>query len=275
MDFMLGQLLLMPITFVPAGALACNGQTLSIQQYTPLYQMIGTTFGGDGRTTFALPAVPPVPTVLDNKPGVPVNWCIVTDGSGSEHGYWGLLGQVMPMVVAPPSGSLLALQWLPCDGRLIAIDSNMELFALLGTQFGGDGKSTFALPKLAPITNPPTAPSGGPPIPYYICVDGTFPDSNGCNATAPSPGGDADGYLSQIYQVAYVPGTVDHLCGFGTCAGQVLDLASNGDWDILLSLIGAQFGGDGRQTFALPNIPTGADGISYVISTGGWYPPQD
>lgn len=275
MDFMLGQLLLMPTTFVPAGALACNGQTLSIQQYTTLYQMLGTTFGGDGKTTFALPTIPPVPTVLDNKSGVPINWCIVTDGSWFEQGNWSYLGQVTPMVVAPPSGTPVALQWLPCDGRLISINSNLALFSLLGTQFGGDGVSTFGLPKLAPITNPPTSPSGGAPIPYYICIDGLFPESDGCNAVAPSPGGNADGYLSQIYQVAYVPGTVDHLCSFGTCAGQVLDFASNSGWDALFSLLGTQFGGNGVQTFALPNIPSGADHISYVISTGGWFPPRD
>lgn len=38
--------------------------------------------------------------------------------------------------------------WLPTDGRLINISSNSALFALLGTQFGGDGRNTFALPNL-------------------------------------------------------------------------------------------------------------------------------
>jgi microcystin-dependent protein len=33
----------------------CNGQLLSIQSYSALYSLLGTTFGGDGRTTFALP----------------------------------------------------------------------------------------------------------------------------------------------------------------------------------------------------------------------------
>ncbi|AVD83123.1 hypothetical protein C4Q28_13585 [Pseudomonas sp. SWI6] len=38
--------------------------------------------------------------------------------------------------------------WLPCDGRLLPIVQNQALFALLGVQFGGDGKATFALPDL-------------------------------------------------------------------------------------------------------------------------------
>lgn len=38
--------------------------------------------------------------------------------------------------------------WLPCDGRLLLINQNQALFALLGTTFGGDGMKTFALPDL-------------------------------------------------------------------------------------------------------------------------------
>src|SRR5579863_8748690 len=42
----------------------------------------------------------------------------------------------------PPKG------WAFCDGQLLSIAQNTALFALLGTQFGGDGKTTFALPNL-------------------------------------------------------------------------------------------------------------------------------
>lgn len=38
--------------------------------------------------------------------------------------------------------------WAICDGSLLAIRSNTALFSLLGTQYGGDGKTTFALPDL-------------------------------------------------------------------------------------------------------------------------------
>lgn len=38
--------------------------------------------------------------------------------------------------------------WLPCNGQLLSINQNSALFALLGTTYGGDGVSTFALPNL-------------------------------------------------------------------------------------------------------------------------------
>jgi microcystin-dependent protein len=41
--------------FAPNGWAFCNGQLLPIQQNTALFSLLGTTYGGDGRTTFALP----------------------------------------------------------------------------------------------------------------------------------------------------------------------------------------------------------------------------
>ena len=38
--------------------------------------------------------------------------------------------------------------WATCDGQLISIASNTALFALLGTIYGGDGRTTYALPDL-------------------------------------------------------------------------------------------------------------------------------
>ena len=38
--------------------------------------------------------------------------------------------------------------WAVCDGQLLPISQNTALFSLLGTFYGGDGKSTFALPNL-------------------------------------------------------------------------------------------------------------------------------
>src|SRR5437762_10131792 len=42
----------------------------------------------------------------------------------------------------PPKG------WAFCDGQLMPISQNTALFSLLGTTYGGDGKSTFALPDI-------------------------------------------------------------------------------------------------------------------------------
>jgi microcystin-dependent protein len=38
--------------------------------------------------------------------------------------------------------------WASCDGQLLPISQNTALFALIGTYYGGDGKTTFALPNL-------------------------------------------------------------------------------------------------------------------------------
>src|SRR5947209_10096674 len=41
--------------FAPAGWMFCEGQLLPISEYETLFQLIGTTYGGDGQSTFALP----------------------------------------------------------------------------------------------------------------------------------------------------------------------------------------------------------------------------
>jgi microcystin-dependent protein len=53
----------------------------------------------------------------------------------------------------PPTG------WAFCDGQLMPISQNTALFALLGTTYGGDGKSTFALPDMQ--GNVPMQPGQG------------------------------------------------------------------------------------------------------------------
>lgn len=55
MESYVGQLLLVPYNFAPEGWALCNGQLLPISQYDVLFQLIGTTYGGDGINTFALP----------------------------------------------------------------------------------------------------------------------------------------------------------------------------------------------------------------------------
>jgi microcystin-dependent protein len=50
--------------------------------------------------------------------------------------------------------------WAFCDGQLMPISQNTALFALLGTTYGGDGKSTFALPDLN--GSAPMHPGQGP-----------------------------------------------------------------------------------------------------------------
>jgi microcystin-dependent protein len=50
-----GQLLLVPYNFAPKGWTFASGQIISISQNTALFSLLGTTYGGNGQTTFALP----------------------------------------------------------------------------------------------------------------------------------------------------------------------------------------------------------------------------
>ena len=46
------------------------------------------------------------------------------------------------------AGNFEIAGWMFCDGRLLPISENEVLFTLIGTTYGGDGESTFALPDL-------------------------------------------------------------------------------------------------------------------------------
>jgi hypothetical protein len=59
---------------------------------------------------------------------------------------------------------------MPADGRLLSIASYTAAFSVMGTTFGGDGHTNFALPDLRPF-----APLG---LQYSICVNGIFPSGS-------------------------------------------------------------------------------------------------
>jgi microcystin-dependent protein len=54
-DPMIGEVQWVAFNFAPRGWAMCDGQLLPISQYSALFSLLGTTYGGDGRTTFALP----------------------------------------------------------------------------------------------------------------------------------------------------------------------------------------------------------------------------
>jgi len=55
--------------------------------------------------------------------------------------------------------------WAICQGQILSIDQNTALFALIGTIYGGDGQTTFALPDLRGRV--PVGVGQGPGLPYY------------------------------------------------------------------------------------------------------------
>lgn len=54
-DPYIGETMIVPYNFCPNGWLEANGALLSISEYDVLFALIGTTYGGDGQTTFGLP----------------------------------------------------------------------------------------------------------------------------------------------------------------------------------------------------------------------------
>lgn len=55
MEPLVGQIILVGFNFAPRGWFLCQGQLVPIDQYQALYTLIGTIYGGDGTSTFALP----------------------------------------------------------------------------------------------------------------------------------------------------------------------------------------------------------------------------
>lgn len=55
MEGYIGQIIVFAGNYAPKGWMFCHGQTLSISEYTSIYAVIGTNYGGDGRVTFKLP----------------------------------------------------------------------------------------------------------------------------------------------------------------------------------------------------------------------------
>lgn len=88
---------------------------------------------------------------------------------------------------------------LEADGRLLPISENTALFSLLGTMYGGDGRTTFALPDLRGRTI--IGAGQGPGLPNYAIgqtgTTGTLPNNskNGTPNKAPT-GGDPQPYLA-------------------------------------------------------------------------------
>ncbi|MGQ7945871.1 phage tail protein [Flavobacterium sp. WC2509] len=55
MDPFVAEIRIFPFNFAPRGWAMCNGQLMPLSQNTALFSLLGTTYGGDGKSTFALP----------------------------------------------------------------------------------------------------------------------------------------------------------------------------------------------------------------------------
>lgn len=94
-----GEIRVLASETIPPGWAACNGQSLKINEYRELFAIIGTTYGGDGRQTFALPdlrgrlAVHSYPGKLNSgaSGGETSHRLTSTEVPGHAHGSLGLI----------------------------------------------------------------------------------------------------------------------------------------------------------------------------------------
>lgn len=70
-DMFVAEIRIFPFNFAPKGWAFCDGQLLPISQNTALFSLLGTTYGGDGKSTFALPDLQgAVPVQSGQGPGL-------------------------------------------------------------------------------------------------------------------------------------------------------------------------------------------------------------
>ncbi len=72
------------------------------------------------------------------------------------------------------AGGFAPQGWAFCDGSQLSISQNTALFSILGTEYGGDGQTTFNLPNLSSTTLT-GIPVAGNYQRFIICVSGIYP----------------------------------------------------------------------------------------------------
>jgi microcystin-dependent protein len=84
MDNFIGEIRMVGFNFAPKGWAFCNGQLLPIQQNSALFALLGTTYGGNGSTTFALPNMQSrMPMHVGTGPGLSQR--VMGEASGTEN----------------------------------------------------------------------------------------------------------------------------------------------------------------------------------------------
>ncbi len=140
MESFIGEIQLLPYNYAPLGWIECKGQVMNIQSNTALFALIGSNFGGDGATTFA------IPDMRGMEPTKDLRYYIAAEGIFPDRDGFGNEDFVGEIKLFPynfdPSG------YIRCDGRTLNISEYNALYALIGTTYGGNGSTTFALPDM-------------------------------------------------------------------------------------------------------------------------------
>ncbi|MCB2376440.1 tail fiber protein [Hymenobacter sp. BT635] len=169
----LGEIRPVTIPYAPKGWYFCNGQLLSIQQNQALFSLLGTTYGGNGTTTFALPDLRSrIPVGAGQAPGLS-NYVLGQVG-GQES--VALQAAQMPQHVHPFTGSL---QTSPDQDEG---NPNLQLPAIGTLSQYSNGANNTAMG--GTISGATTTAGGGQPhenrmpyqaLNYVIAYQGIFP----------------------------------------------------------------------------------------------------
>lgn len=156
----LGEIILLATDFAPEGWMKCEGQTLEISRYPKLFEILGTSNGGDGKETFNLP------TII--APNEHMNHLICVSGGESivENDQLVMPGTVGSIEYFNTSIPLKKAKWGKADGTAMLIRGNEALFTIIGTTYGGNGTTEFNLPKVS---------TGVKNVFATICIEGEYP----------------------------------------------------------------------------------------------------
>ena len=170
MDPFIGEIVMFGGNFAPRAWAFCDGQLLAISQNTALFSILGTTYGGDGRTTFGLPDLRGrVPMHPGNGPGLTDRRLGQKFGNETNHlttaqlpahGH-ALLASGNGPDAKSPAGAFLPT--LPRSGAE-TYASAIGTAAQMGTAVGNTGSNQ-------PVNN--MQPVGC--INFIICLQGVFP----------------------------------------------------------------------------------------------------
>jgi microcystin-dependent protein len=169
MDPFVAEIRIFPFNFAPKGWAFCNGQLLPLSQNTALFSLLGTTYGGDGKSNFALPNLQgSIPLNRDQGPGLSNYEQGQTGGTETvtlglaeipAHTHSVKAESVDPGDVSIPSGSAALAA---SDGGALYQDSaNTQLAPQAIALTGGDQPHNNLMPYLV--------------LNYCIALQGVFP----------------------------------------------------------------------------------------------------
>jgi len=181
MEGMIGEIRLFAGNFAPRGWALCNGQLLSIAQNTALFSILGTTYGGDGRVTFALPDLRGrtaagvgqgpglTPLILGEVEGSPNTSLITTEMPMHTH-LWEVSNAAGSGSANSPANAV------PAVGPV-----NRSTGQAVNTRFSNTSDGTIMSPMTIGITGNSIPYNNMQPslvLNYIICMEGIFPSRN-------------------------------------------------------------------------------------------------